>query len=88
MGPTIINLNIKKTLLNPITIEGKFFTEIDIKKIIIRPVLKKIVFETDLFEKTIIYNGETEFEAHKNESQEDLVYNFLSIIDTKFNIVS
>ena len=82
MEPTIIDLNITKTLTNPIIKDGITISEIHLNKLILRPVLKRIVFITDKLDRVIVYEGETDFEAHKGDSQEALITKLLEVIDT------
>ncbi len=84
MEPTIKELNVTKTLLNPITVNGKEVTEVTINKLILRPVIKRIVFLTEEFNRTIVFDGEVEFEAHKGDSDDTLISAFLTKIDTDF----
>lgn len=72
MEPTIKELNIKKTLTSPVTVNGKVITEVNIKKLILRPVLKRVVFITEEFDRVIVYEGEADFESHKEDSIETL----------------
>ena len=81
MEPIITTLNLKKILLNKIIFEGSEFTEINITRLVIRPVMKRIVFFTEEIEKIIIYEGDIEFDAHKDDSQETLIDALLSKID-------
>jgi len=84
MEPTIKDLEIKKTLNNVITANGKEITEINIKKLIIRPVLKRIVFNTAELDRVIVYEGETDFDAHKDDSDEILIAKLLTVIAAKY----
>lgn len=84
MEPTIKDLNLKKTLLKPITVNGKEITEVNIEKLILRPVLKRIVFLTQELNRVIVFEGETDFEAHKDDSDEILINALLSKIDTDY----
>lgn len=83
MEPIIIDLNIKQVLTNPILLNDNIISEIFLKKMILRPYLQRIVFVTDKLDRVIIYEGEIEFEAHKDDSQELLLTRLLEIIDTK-----
>ena len=65
MEPIITELNEKITLLNTINFNGKEMTEITLKKMILRPIMKRIVFMTDEIERIIVFEGESDFESHK-----------------------
>lgn len=84
MAAIITNLNVAKTLLNPITVNGQTITEIQVSDLIIRPVLKRIVFTVSEINKVIVYEGDTEFEAHKDDSQEALLTALLAKIDNDY----
>ena len=84
MEPTIKELNVTKTLLNPITFNGQEMTEIEIKKLILRPVIKRIVFLIEKLDRVIVYDGEAEFEAHKEDSDDTLISALLTKIDTDY----
>lgn len=81
MEPTIIELNKKVELTNPKTVNGVEISEVTLKKMILRPIMKRIVFMTEEFDRVIIYDGESEFEAHKDDSEEILIEALLSKID-------
>lgn len=82
MEPTIIELNKKVELTNSITVNGKEITEVTLKKIILRPIMKRIVFMTEELDRVIVYEGETDYEAHKADSEETLIEALLAKIDT------
>ena len=84
MAAIITNLNVAKTLLNPITVNGQTITEIQVSDLIIRPVLKRIVFTVSEINKVIVYEGDTDFEAHKDDSQEALLTALLAKIDNDY----
>lgn len=86
MEPTITELDVKKTLLNAITLNEKQITEVNIKKLILRPIMKRIVFITDEFDRVVIYDGAELFEAHKNDSQDDLLAVLLLKIDSDHKV--
>lgn len=83
-GPIIINLNVKKTLTNSKTVNGKEITEINIKQLIKRPILKKIVFIMTEIDRVIVYEGDVDYEAHKNDSNDSLITALLAKIDLTF----
>jgi hypothetical protein len=83
MEPTIKDLNVKKTLLNTATANGKDVTEVNINKLILRPIMKRIVFMTEEFDRVIVYEGDTDFEAHKGDSDETLTTALLAKIDAE-----
>ena len=83
MEPTITELNVTKTLLAPISVNGKTITAVTVKKLILRPVLKRIVAITEELDRVIIYDGETLFEAHKADSETALLTAMLTVIDTE-----
>lgn len=82
MEPTIIELNKKVELTNTITFNGKEITEITLKKMILRPIMKRIVFMTTELDRVIVYEGDVEYEAHKDDSEETLIEALLAKIDT------
>jgi len=82
MEPTIIELNKKIELTNPKTVNGTEITEVTLKKMILRPIMKRIVFLTEELDRVIVYDGEAEFEAHKDDSEETLIEALLAKIDT------
>lgn len=81
MEPTITELNKKVELTNIITVNGTEITEVTLKKMILRPIMKRIVFLTEEFDRVIVYDGEAEFEAHKDDSEETLIEALLAKID-------
>jgi hypothetical protein len=84
MEPIITPLDITKTLLHPIIVNGETLTEVHLTKLILRPVLKRIVFTTNQLDRTIVYEGETEYNAHKDDSQNTLIDALLVKIDTTY----
>lgn len=82
MEPTITELNKKVELINTITVNGKEITEVTLKKMILRPIMKRIVFMTTELDRVIVYEGEAEYEAHKDDSEETLIEALLAKIDT------
>lgn len=84
MEPTTIELNITKTLTSPIIVNTKTITNLKLNTLILRPLIKRIVFFTDELHRVIVYEGEVDFEAHKNDSQEDLITALLNKIDTTY----
>jgi predicted amino acid racemase len=80
MEPTITELNKKVTLTNAITVNGKELTEITLKKMILRPVMKRIVFVTEELDRVIVYEGEVAYEAHKADSEATLTAALLAKI--------
>lgn len=85
MGPLITELDVKKTLLNPITFQGAVLSEINIKRLIVRPAIKRIVVITTEMERVIVYDGEELFEAHKGDTHEAILDAMLSQIESKYN---
>ena len=86
MELTIIDLNITKTLLNPINVFGESFSAVTINTLILRPYLKRIVFTTSELDNIIVYDGEELFELHKDDSNDTLINILLEKIDNKYNI--
>ena len=84
MAAIITNLNVAKTLLNPITVNGQTITEVQVNELVIRPVLKRIVFNVSEINRVVVYEGDTDFEAHKNDSQEALLAALLTKIDNDY----
>lgn len=85
MEPIILNLNKKLTLTGPITVNGKELTEVTVEKLIKRPVMKRIIFIVTELTKVIVYDGETEFEAHKDDSEADLTAKLLQKIAADYS---
>ena len=83
MEPIITELDVKKTLLNPIAFQGETLSEVSVKRLIIRPVMKRIVVITTEMDRVIVYDGEELFEAHKGDSQEAILDAMLSKIDSE-----
>lgn len=81
MEPIITELNKKVTLTKAITVNGKQLTEVTLKKMILRPILKRILFMTEELERVLVYEGESEYEAHKNDSEAVLTAALLAKID-------
>jgi hypothetical protein len=81
MEPIIKDLNTKKTLVHTASLNGRDFTEVNIKKLILRPVLKRIVFITEEFDRIIVYQGDTDYAAHHGDSDETLTNALLAKID-------
>ncbi len=84
MEPIITELNEKITLLNTINFNGKEMTEITLKKMILRPIMKRIVFMTDEIERIIVFEGESDFESHKEDSKEVLIEALKNKIDSDY----
>lgn len=84
MEPTITDLNKKVALLSPITVNGVEMSEITLEKMILRPVMKRIVFLTNELGRVIVYDGETDFEAHKNDSEADLTAALLAKVEAEY----
>lgn len=82
MEPTIIELNKKVELTNAISVNGKEITEVTLRKMILRPIMKRIVFMTEELDRVIVYEGDVEYEAHKADSEETLIEALLAKIDT------
>lgn len=79
-------LKVKRTLLGPALIKRKEVTEINITELIFRPALKKIVFIIEEANRIVIYEGEADFNAHKDDSEELLINKLLQVINTKFSV--
>lgn len=84
MEPTITELNKKVELKNKITVNGVEITEVTLKKMILRPIMKRIVFMTEELDRVIVYDGEVEFEAHKDDSEEILIEALKNKIDSEY----
>lgn len=80
MEPTITDLNKKITLTKAITVNGQAITEITLKKMILRPIMKRIVFMTEELDRVIVYDGEVDYEAHKADSEATLTAALLAKI--------
>lgn len=86
MGPIIIEINSTKALLNAAKLFEKEYTEVNIKELILRPLMKKIIFVTEEFNRIIVYEGDADFEAHKNDSDNVLIDALLAKIDTLYKV--
>ena len=84
MEPTIITLDIEKTLLNPIVVDGQTISEIYLKILLLRPAIKRIVFITNELDRVIVYDGEAAYNAHKDDSQNTLIDALLAYIDANY----
>lgn len=84
MGPIVTEINENKTLTNPIIFNGVTISQIFVKELILRPMLKRIVFTSTELERTIIYDGDVEYETHKDDSQSVLISKLLEVIDTTY----
>lgn len=84
MGPTITELNQSATLLNTATFNGTDHTGVTINKLIVRPIMQRVVFITDEFDRVIVYDGATEFQAHSGDTTQVLTTALLSKIDTLY----
>lgn len=84
MGPIITPLNITRTLLNPVIINGNTVATINLTALVKMPVLKKIVFVIENTLRIEIYSGETEYNDHENDSQSTLITKLLEVIDTTY----
>lgn len=84
MEPIITDLNEAIILKKAITFNGKQLTEITLKKMILRPIMKRIVFMTDEIERIIVFEGESDFELHKEDSKELLIEALKNKIDSDY----
>lgn len=84
MEPIFKDIKAKKTLLNPITFNGQTFTEVNVNKLILRPVLQRIVFIVDELDRVIVYEGATDYTTHKDDSEDTLIAALLTTLDTKY----
>lgn len=84
MEPTILELNKKLTLTAPITINGKQLTEVTLEKLIKRPVMKRIVFLITELNRVMVWGGDTDYEAHKDDSEETLTAKLLEKIAAEY----
>lgn len=87
MGPEIKEINVKKILLHSKTINNIEITEVNIDILILRPVMKKIIFITKEFDKVIVYDDTVtpgSFEAHEHDSDDALIDALLVKIDSTF----
>lgn len=84
MEPIITELNEKVTLTNTITVNNNKISEITLKKIILRPIMKRIVLMTDEIERIIVFEGESDFESHKNDSKEVLIEALKNKINSEY----
>jgi len=84
MEPTIITLDIEKTLLNPIVVDGQTISEIYLKILLLRPAIKRIVFITNELDRVIVYDGKVAYNAHKDDSQNTLIDALLAYIDANY----
>ena len=79
--PIITEINSSSTLLNPVTINGDFFSSVTINKLIVRPLLQRIVFDTQEFNRVILYDGTDEFQAHSGDTTQILTTALLNKIN-------
>lgn len=84
MGPTITDLNENLALLNTATFNGQDYTGVTLTKLILRPVMERIVFLTNEFDRVIVYEGATEYGAHSADTTSVLTTALLSKIDTLY----
>ena len=84
MEPTITDLNVTKTLLNTATFGDKDHTTVTIKKLILRPILKRIVFVTEEFQRIIIFEGDADYNVHQADSTDILIAELLTKIDSLY----
>ena len=84
MGPIITEIKEKKTLTSPKTVNGVELTEVTINHLVIRPVYKKIIFLTEEFNRVVVYEGDTDFGNHENDSIQDLTAALLAKINSDF----
>lgn len=84
MEPITKTIDLKITLLSPIIINNQEITEIQVNLLILRPILKRIVFLTEELNRVIIYEGDKLFEAHKDDSQEILITKLLEVIEATY----
>ncbi|HWY35517.1 MAG TPA: hypothetical protein VNX68_12800 [Nitrosopumilaceae archaeon] len=84
MEPTITEINLVKSLISTSTFEGNDYNSVTINQLILRPVLKRIVFTTKEFGRVAIFEGETDFNLHVSDSSDVLIQLFLNKIDTLY----
>lgn len=88
-GPEIIDVNQDFNLIKPVIIP--FFlnqpptSTVRVFKLIKRPVMNRIILVTQEFNRQIIYDGQTDFEAHKNDTLEQFVAVLLTKIDKEYS---
>lgn len=84
MNPTFIEINAISTLLNPKTINAVLVSEVNVEMLILRPYLKKIVFITTELDRIVVYEGDVDFGAHKDDTQGVLIAALLAKIDADY----
>ena len=84
MEPLVKEINTVKSLIRQITINGKEISQINIQKLIFRPQVQRIVLVNAELGRVIVYQGEEEFEAHKNDSNDSLISDVLKKIDNDY----
>lgn len=67
MGPIISELNQNVTLTAPITLNGATISAVNVERLIKRPIMKRIVFITTELANVIVYDGEIDYELHKDD---------------------
>lgn len=83
-GLIITELNSKVNLLSAKIVDEIQISEVTIKAITIRPFLKKINLLTEELGPITIYDGEVDFETHKDDSQQVLIAALLEKINSDF----
>lgn len=85
MEPSFLELNTKLNLSKEIIVDGKTHQSLTLKRLIKRPLLKRIVFMTDEMDRVILYEGETDYETHKEDSEQTLISALKSHVETHFS---
>jgi hypothetical protein len=83
-GLIITELNSKVNLLSAKIVNEIEISEVTIKAITIRPFLRKINLLTEEFGPITVYDGEIDFETHKDDSNQDLITALLAKINSDF----
>lgn len=73
MGPIITELNQVVALTAPVTFNGQSISQVTVERLIKRPIMKRVVFITTEMANVIIYDGEVEYEAHKDDDTATLI---------------
>ena len=72
MEPIFKEINETHPLLGTVNHNGQSYTAVTINKLIFRPVLKRVVFVTQEFDRVVVYEGE-EYNSHTGDTNSTLI---------------
>ena len=78
MEPIFKDINETHPLLGSVIHNEQTFTAVTINKLIFRPVLERIVFTTNEFDRVIVYEG-ADYSAHSGDTQSQLIEKLIEI---------